>query len=108
MLNPDQLRIFTKVRDHVMHQYEHEHDNCNCNEFKPLHMFFSGVGGTGKSFLIETIRSLVVKIWREYCEVLTCAPIGLAAFDVGGVTVNKLLQLNNEATQNKSWDVSLR
>ena len=45
-LNSDQLRIFSKIRDHLVHQYEHETDRCSCDNLKPLHMFFSGVGGT--------------------------------------------------------------
>lgn len=60
-------------------------------------MYVSGVGGTGKSFLIETIRSLVKEIWKG-CEGddTTCAvaaPTGLAAYNVGGVTVHRLFQL---------------
>ena len=60
-------------------------------------MFVSGVGGTGKSFLIETVRSLVKEIWKgdtsndTICSV--AAPTGLAAYNVGGVTVHRLFQL---------------
>ena len=46
-------------------------------------MFVSGVGGTGKSFLI------VDSLWTS--EGLKCAitaPTGLAAFNVGGVTIH--------------------
>ena len=60
-------------------------------------MFASGVGGTGKSFLIETIRSLVKEIWKDCAsDDTTCAvaaPTGLAAYNVGGVTVHRLFQL---------------
>ena len=51
-------------------------------------MFVSGVGGTGKSFLIETTKALVNKIWPS--NDLTCA---IAAFNVGGVTIHRLFQL---------------
>ena len=55
-------------------------------------MFVSGVGGTGKSFLIETIRSLVKEMWKDDAgDDTTCAvaaPTGLAAYNVGGVTVH--------------------
>ena len=57
-------------------------------------MFVSGVGGTGKSFLIQTIKALVNNIWPS--NDLTCAiaaPTGLAAFNVGGVTIHRLFQL---------------
>ena len=60
-------------------------------------MFISGVGGTGKSFLIETIRSQVKEIWKDCVgDDTTCtvaAPTGLAAYNVGGVTVHRLFQL---------------
>ena len=60
-------------------------------------MFVSGVGGTGKSFLIETTKALVNNIWPS--NDLTCAiaaPTGLAAFSVGGVTIHRLFQLHIE------------
>ena len=65
-------------------------------DIKPLHMFVSGVGGMGKSFLIKTIRALMSKIWdyktgSPVCSVI--APMGLTAFNVGGVTIHRLLQL---------------
>ena len=50
----------------------------------------------GKSFLIKTIRALVSKVWHDQSDSLLCAvtaPTGLAAFNVGGVTIHRLLQL---------------
>ena len=92
-LNTDQARIFERVKQHLKHQVQHESDMCKCNDVKPLNMFISGVGGTGKSFLI---RALVTKLWHDKTESLLCAvtaPTGLAAFNVGGVTIHRLLQL---------------
>ena len=43
MLNADQDCIFTRVSDHLRHQYMHEHKLCCCTEIQPLHMFISGV-----------------------------------------------------------------
>ena len=74
MLNEDQRRIFDQVADHLKHQSRHDCDDCKCRDLKPLHMFVSGVGGTGKSFLIETIRSLVKEIWKDNAsDDTTCA-----------------------------------
>ena len=93
MLNADQRRIFDCVKEHLLHQKRHEDGICQC-DIKPLRMFISSLGGTGKSFLIEAIRALVASIWPEHN--LTCAitaPLGLAAFNVGGATVHRLSQL---------------
>ena len=59
-------------------------------------MFVSGVGGTGKSFLIETIRAKVAEIRKEKNGEVICAvaaPTGLAAYIINGVTVHRLFQL---------------
>ena len=93
MLNCDQRRIFDNVEAHLLHQKLHEEKKCHC-DFKPLRMFVSGVGGTGKSFLIEAIKALIADIWPT--DDLTCAiaaPTGLAAFNVGGITIHRLFQL---------------
>ena len=95
-LNYDQGRVFEQVKSHLEHQALYETDMCSCTDIKPLHMFVSGVGGTGKSFLIKTIRALVSKIWDYKTGSPVCAvtsPTGLAAFNVGGVTIHRLLQL---------------
>ena len=93
MLNADQRKVFDKLRDHFLHQKKHEDGQCQC-EIKPLHMFVSGVGGTGKSFLINVLRDLVADMWP--LDKVTCAvsaPTGLAAFNVLGITIYRLLQL---------------
>ena len=71
--------VFDRVESHLQHQKQHETGECQCN-LKPLRMFVSGVGGTGKSFLIEAIKLLVGKIWpsKEVTKAVA-APTGLAA-----------------------------
>ena len=57
-------------------------------------MFVSGVGGTGKSFLIEAIKALITDIWpTDDLTFAVAAPTGLAAFNVGGITTHRLFQL---------------
>ena len=66
--------------------WRHEFEECKYKELKPLYMFVSGVGGTGKSFLIEMIRSQIKEIWKDRVDDdITCAvaaPTGLAAYIV--------------------------
>ena len=96
MLNVDQARVFKHISEHLLHQQRHESGVCECSQLQPLHMFVSGAGGTGKSFLIEAIRAQVAAIWKDKHEALlwaVAAPTGLAAFNVGGVTVHCLFQL---------------
>ena len=69
MLNTDQRRIFDKVKAHFLHQKEYEANKCACN-LTPLRMSVSGVGGTGKLFLIEIIKLLVGHLWPT--DDLTC------------------------------------
>ena len=94
MLNADQRRVFDKIKRHLLHQKKHEDKQCQQDDYKPLTMFVSGVGGTGKSFLIEAIKALVSSLWSS--DDLLCAvtaPTGLAAFNVGGITIHRLFQL---------------
>ena len=56
----------------------------------------------GKSFLIETIKCFVDSLWKAKPGELLCvivAPTGLAAFNVGGLTIHRQFQLpiENEA-----------
>ena len=79
MLNADQRRIYDHVRTHLLHHKQHEDGICQC-EIKPLTMFVSGVGGTGKSFLIEAVKALTDTLWSS--DDLKCgitAPTWLAA-----------------------------
>ena len=64
MLNENQRRIFDQVSDHLNHQRRHKIAACKCKDLKPLHMFVSEVGGTGKSFFVECIRSLFKDMWK--------------------------------------------
>lgn len=54
-------------------------------------VFLTGEGGTGKSYLIKTfIRQ---KREQEGKNVLVCAPTGIAALNLGGVTIHKALRM---------------
>ena len=94
MLNADQRLVFDNIKRHLLHQRDHEQGKCSCNNIKPLSMFVSGVGGTGKSFLIAAVKALVDSLWQtDDIKCAIAAPTGLAAFNVGGVTMHRLFRL---------------
>ncbi|XP_058804672.1 ATP-dependent DNA helicase PIF1-like [Phymastichus coffea] len=58
---------------------------------KTIRLFVSGFGGTGKSYLIENLV-----IWNKLKRkknIAVAAPTGIAAFNIQGLTVHRLLQL---------------
>ena len=102
MLNADQRRIFNRVESHLQHQKRHKTSECQC-DLKPLR---SGVGGMGKSFLIEAVKLLVGKIWpSKGVTVAVAAPTG---FNVGGLTIHRLFQFPVEREGNtvQYWSLS--
>ena len=61
----------------------------------PLALIINGVAGTGKSYLINAIRSML----NDKCSVT--ATTGKAAFNINGVTVHSLLKLPVGSRGNK-------
>ncbi len=51
-------------------------------------------GGTGKSFIINTIISIVQKMTQQNDTIQVGAPTGAAAFNVQGSTLHRLLGIN--------------
>ncbi len=81
--NPEQLRAFQIVARHV------------CFHGPQLSMYIGGVGGTGKSYVIQAILHLFTVLGRRN-EILVSAPTGAAAVLIGGYTIHSLLLLPNE------------
>ena len=82
-------------------------NNCNqANEIKPLCLFLSGGGGTGKSHLIRAIFHTVVKTFRhgpsnpEMPTVLMMAPTGVAAVNIDSTTINTGLAIPKDTGDN--------
>ena len=84
-LNEDQLRVFNKIKTTI----ENQIDGDSTNEI--VRLFVSGSGGTGKSYLIKTIRAWVQNATGK--DVAVVAPTGIAAFNVNGLTIHRLLML---------------
>ena len=61
-------------------------------------LFINGIGGTGKLFLIETIKCFVDSLWKAKPGEISCAVVastGLAAFNVGGLTNTQSVPIAN-------------
>ncbi|XP_029161301.1 uncharacterized protein LOC114933034 [Nylanderia fulva] len=88
-LNTDQKRVFDKVTNAV------ESDK------SILRLYVSGEGGTGKSFLIKTIKCWIKQNLNK--DTAVTAPTGIAAFNIDGLTVHRLLQLPVEHGQTHKY-----
>lgn len=78
-LNMDQKRVFDRVITTV------GSDN------SILRLYVSGEGGTGKSYLIKTIKCWIKQNLGKNTAV--AAPTGIAAFNINELTVHRLFQL---------------
>ena len=63
----------------------------NDPDYKPLRATIMGSGGTGKSFIINTIISMVRTLTCSNDTVQIAAPSGATAFNVQGLTIHNLL-----------------
>ena len=84
-LNEDQQRVFNKVKATIEAQVS---TDAGAELFR---LFVSGCGGTGKSFLIQTIRAWVQAATGK--DVAVTAPTGIAARNVNGLTIHGILAL---------------
>jgi hypothetical protein len=66
----------------------------NYTKYKPLRAIVMGCGGTGKSFTINIIISIVQKMMQQNDTIQVGAPTGAAAFNVQGSTLHRLLGIN--------------
>ena len=78
--NSDQERVFQKITCTMTSESD-----------KVLRLFVSGFGGTGKSFVIENVVKWNKKFRGKNTAV--AAPTGIAAFNINGLTLHRLLQL---------------
>ena len=88
-----QLQVATSTADPECLQgkqqlvYDEVHSHMQAENPEALRMIASGMAGTGKSFLIHSLKALLL----DHLRVM--APTGVAAFNVGGVTLHSLLHL---------------
>lgn len=65
----------------------------NDKDYKPYRATVMGGGGTGKSFIINTIISIVRNLTGCNDTVQVAAPSGAAAYNVQGCTLHRLLKI---------------
>ncbi len=63
----------------------------NDTRYSPFRATIMGCGGTGKSYIINTILTIIRNMTRSYANLLIEAPSGSAAFNVQGSTLHHLL-----------------
>lgn len=66
----------------------------NDENYKPLRATISGMGGCGKSHIINTIISIIREMTDSNDTVQVAAPSGSAAYNVKGCTLHSLLGIN--------------
>ena len=96
-LNEYQRRVYDKVTNHVEHLMVHKDNECTGKDCsRPLNLYVSGFGGTGKSYLIKALRGYLwvqKNLFKESTDIALTAPTGLAAANVGGQTLHSLFSL---------------
>lgn len=70
--------------------------------FKPLRIIINGQGGSGKSVVINTIVTIMRKMFDTNDVVKVCAPTGVAAYNVNGETFHHLFKMGVTKKEYKS------
>ena len=97
LLNEDQRRIFLNIISRLHSQTkipvpENMKDHIiSLENSKQILKYVSGVGGTGKSFLITVITAYIKKVLQK--DVALVAPTGIAASNINGFTIHRFLKL---------------
>lgn len=79
---PDQSQVLHYIIDHLRLWF----DANETNKPPPLRLMISGVAGSGKSTLTNTIVTVIRKMFQSTKAVKVVAPTGQAAYNAGGTT----------------------
>ena len=86
-LNECQTTVLSAIFDNLTEWINYS--NGKTSTYSPLRMTILGKGGTGKSFLINTIVSEIRKHFKLNNTVVVTAPTGAAAYNVRGQTIHR-------------------
>ena len=95
-LNSDQRRVYDIITSSLLHSIDHEENKCYCFDFKPLLLYCSGFGGTGKTYLIKVLVGFIYVqkyIFNRSCQTVLGAPTGLAADNIKGQPLHAAFNL---------------
>jgi hypothetical protein len=84
-LAPEQKNVVLAVMDTIVKFLR------NDKNYVPFRGTIMGCGGTGKSYIINTILTMIANMTKSNAPVLIGAPSGSAAFNVQGSTLHHLL-----------------
>ena len=76
-------------------------------QYKPLRMTVLGKGGTGKSYVINTIVTEVRKLFKINGSVVVVAPTGSAAYNVGAQTIQREFGIGKDSTKEMSKETKV-
>jgi hypothetical protein len=76
----------------------------NEESYIPFRATVVGCGGSGKSYIINTILTIVRKMTKRNTTILAGAPSGAAAYNVQGSTLHHLLGIGVSRPENKARD----
>jgi len=79
----------------------------NDKKYKPLRATVMGCGGTGKSFIINTIISIIRNMTQMNDTIKVGAPSGAAAYNVQGSTLHRLLGISVSRPEEKITGTAL-
>ena len=92
-LNPVDINRFND-RQKIAYQIVQNHFMCTSENKEQLLMMITGLGGSGKSYVIQALTNIL----NKKCRV--CAYFGIAAFNIKGYTLHSLLQLPIKGKKN--------
>ena len=95
--NEDHLRIFNCIKSII----EGQQSVGSSKDAEILQLFVSGCGGTGKSYLIKTIRAWVQATTGK--EVAVAAPTAIASRNINGLMIHGMLVLPVEHGSTPSY-----
>ena len=96
----NQRAVFTTVMNNLIDWINYAKGKTS--QYRPLRMTVLGKGGTGKSYVINTIVTQVRKLFKINGSAVIVAPTGTAAYNVGAQTIQREFGIGKDVTKEMS------